>query len=408
MRLALVLVIALSAPLARAQQLAPVTFNKNFEGGSLGKIEVLGETQFRCHVEGQCDEQGHNRQASWYFFRLDHVRGRPLTITLTDFLGEYNGQPACAMNADTVPVFSNDGEKWTHFPAMGWDDAAKEATLRFTPEADSIWIAHIPPYTHSRLLALLDEIDRAPSVRVEDIGKTALGRDLHLATVTNPDVSDLTKKCVWLQARQHAWEAGTSWVMESALRFIASDDPAARALRDRVVFKFTPMLDPDGCARGGVRFNANGYDVNRHWDEVSLRSKAALALMPEIWYAKRALFACVDSGQRIDLMVNMHNTETAEYIDTLIDDKAAQQVVARLFANLKAKTNFDPSRDPAIGSGGAGSANDLWKEKRIPIVLMEQRIGTSKKLERRPTLKDREQFGRELIVQMAEAALAAQ
>jgi hypothetical protein len=48
----------------------------------------------------------------------------------------------------------------------------------------------------------------------------------------------------------------------------------------------------------------------------------------------------------------------------------------------------------------------LWKERRIPILLMEQRIGSSKKLGHRPTLKDREQFGKELIVQMAETVLA--
>jgi hypothetical protein len=26
------------------------------------------------------------------------------------------------------------------------------------------------------------------------------------------------------------------------------------------------MCDPDGVARGGVRFNAFGYDLNRNWD----------------------------------------------------------------------------------------------------------------------------------------------
>src|SRR5437868_6185755 len=31
----------------------PITFNTNFEGASLGKIEILGETAFRCYVLGQ-------------------------------------------------------------------------------------------------------------------------------------------------------------------------------------------------------------------------------------------------------------------------------------------------------------------------------------------------------------------
>src|SRR4051794_4525934 len=82
----------------RVQPERAITISKNFEAASLGKIEKLGETQFRCFVEGQHDEQGRNRQANWYYFCLDNVKGRDLSITLTDFLGEYNNQPgACPM-----------------------------------------------------------------------------------------------------------------------------------------------------------------------------------------------------------------------------------------------------------------------------------------------------------------------
>src|SRR5262249_1016408 len=118
--------------LVPAQDKPAITFNKNFEGGALGKIEKLGETQFRCFVEGQHDEHGRNRQANWYYFRMDGVKDREVTLTLTDFVGEYNDKPgACAMNADTVPVFSYDDEHWQHFPTMQWDDQKKEATLKF-------------------------------------------------------------------------------------------------------------------------------------------------------------------------------------------------------------------------------------------------------------------------------------
>ena len=51
------------------------------------------------------------------------------------------------MSADTIPVFSEDGEHWRHFPAMTWDEPRKEATLTFRATSDRIWIAHVPPYT---------------------------------------------------------------------------------------------------------------------------------------------------------------------------------------------------------------------------------------------------------------------
>src|SRR5262249_49352926 len=140
---------------------------------------------------------------------------------------------------------SIDGEHWNVVPSMTWDDRAKEATIRLRPEGDTIWIAHQPPYTHSRLARLLERVDRCDDARIEGIGKTGRGRDLHLITVTDAGVDDRDKATVWLQGRQHAWESGTSFVVEGALRWITSGDAAAVALRRKVVFKFTPMVDPD-------------------------------------------------------------------------------------------------------------------------------------------------------------------
>src|SRR4051812_19789283 len=70
-----------------------VTFNTNFEGGSIGRVEKLSPVAFRVHVEGQHDERGRNRQASWFYFRMENVRGRELTVTLTDLVGEYDDKP---------------------------------------------------------------------------------------------------------------------------------------------------------------------------------------------------------------------------------------------------------------------------------------------------------------------------
>ncbi len=266
---------AFLAGLAAASEPAPIRFNTSFEGASLGTIERLDETTFRCHVKGQQDEHARNRQASWFYFRIDGARHRDLTLTMTDYVGEYNGKPgACPMGPGILPVVSEDGEDWRPISKVTWDDRTKEATIRIRPEHDSIWIAHQPPYTTSRLTRLLKEIDRCDDARIEVIGKSAMGRNLHLITVTAADVNDSKKATVWLQARQHAWESGTSYVMEGALRFITSDDPKARDLRRRTVFVFTPMVNPDGCATGQVRFNANGFDVNRHWDEVELAAEA--------------------------------------------------------------------------------------------------------------------------------------
>lgn len=388
---------------------APITINTNFEGGSLGKIQKISDTHFICAVKGEYNEEGRNRQASWYFFRLDNVRDRDLTIELVDLVGEYNGRyGACPLSAATRPVFSYDGRAWQHFGALEWNDTSKTATLRFRPAHDRLWIAHIPPYTTRDLERLLDAARQSPHARVEVYGRTPGGRDLVLVTVTNFAAPDAGKKVVWLMARQHAWEAGGSHVADGALRFVLSDDPEARRLRDRVLFVFTPMLDPDGVARGGVRFNANGYDVNRHWNEVDLRDPRALERMPEIWYTKKTIVHFARAERPIDLLLYLHNEESGEWINNgPPEDDAFRAKVRRLFDLLVKETSFDPSRPPVDrwDATHAGATEALYHAARVPAIIMEQRVNKGAKLGRCPTVADRLAFGAGLIRCMARAVL---
>jgi hypothetical protein len=388
---------------------AEVTFSTAFEGGSLGRIEKLSETAFRVHVLGQQDERGRNRAATWYCFRMDHVRGLDLTITLTDFVGEYNDVPgSCPMNEKIRPAMSEDGRTWSHAEDMTWDNEKKEATVRLKPKQDSVWLATQAMYPHSRLVALVQELQQSAHARVEVIGKSVQGRDLFLITVTDFEKPDTDKKTIWLQARQHAWEAGTSYVAEGALRFAISDTPQARALRQNNVCVFTPMVAADGCALGLPRFNVHGYDPNRHWNEVDLRDKRYLKLMPEVWYFKKAILSHVARGGRIDLMLNMHNTETGEYLATQATDAQSLTKMSAMYDRLLAATSFDPSPPQMVRTSeqAGGSTNWLYQEARIPVMLMEQRIGFSTKLNRWPTVKDRLEFGPLLLQAMAAGAQA--
>jgi hypothetical protein len=385
----------------------PVLFNTAFESGSLGKIEKLSETEFRLHLKGQQDARGRNRQATWFFFRMNEVSGRELTLRFTSFKGEYNDRPAPSpTGAWFRPVISDDGEDWRHVSDATWEVEKDELTITVQSRGNTLWVAHIPPYPHSRLLRLLSEVKASPHARVEVIGETVLGRPLHLVTVTNGGRTDEAKKVIWLQARQHAWEASTSFVVEGALKFVLSDEPAAQKLRDENVFKFIPMLNPDSVVAGEVRFNLNGFDPNRQWNEVDLHDRRWLERIPEIWYAKKALLE-QQARRPIDLALNLHNTEMNEYIETMADAEPFQARFHRLFDRLVSTTTFDPS-NPKLrifaGTGPANTTNSIWREAQVPIALMEQRIGPSRKHGRIMTTDDRLAFGRQLIALMAEAA----
>ena len=396
--------LALNIYAAPAQ--GPVRFNTAFEGAALGRVDVVGETDFRVHVPGQQDQRGRNRQATWYYFRMDNVRGRELTLTLTGFLpGEYNDRPSPHMSGEPMPVFSHDGERWQHVSAMTWDNQAKEGRFTLRAEGDSLWLALVPPYTHSRLVRLLAEINTSAHARVEIVGRSVQERALQIVTVTDFSTPDADKKTVWLQARDHAWESPTSFIMEGALKFIVSDDPAARALRQKTIFVFTPMVDPDGVALGRVRFNAHGWDLNRHWDEVDLRDPIWLQRLPEIWYNKKAIRDYVSTGRRISLMVNLHNT-ISEYMSARAPTADDATRLQRFFDLLVARTQFDPARPFQVRTAGnrtAEAANSWWVAYNVPMALIETRIAPGKKLKGSPTAEHRLAFGRELLEAMAEA-----
>src|SRR5258705_7945198 len=81
-----------------------------FEGGNLNRVEKVAADHFRVMVNGQTDQDGRNRQASWYFFRVDGAGRSTLTFDVVGLPGEYNYQPnRGAITKDTPPVISYDG-----------------------------------------------------------------------------------------------------------------------------------------------------------------------------------------------------------------------------------------------------------------------------------------------------------
>ncbi len=164
------------------------------------------------------------------------------------------------------------------------------------------------------------------------------------------------------------------------------------------------MIDPDGGATGKVRYNAHGYDLNRHWDEVDVNDRRWLERIPETWYLKKAVLAHLDAGRRIDLFLNLHNTETAEYLNAVTSGNSEPAAARKLFERLVADTTFDPSRPfylvlapPDRNSPG------MFAARGVTYCLMEQRIGPGPKRGRLPTTEDRLEFGRQLVIAMAAA-----
>ncbi|MBM3793020.1 MAG: hypothetical protein FJW31_02925 [Acidobacteria bacterium] len=299
----------LFAPLLAAAAIPIV--HTGFEGAQLERVEPVTPTHFRALLRSDVDQDGRNRQANWYYFRIDGARGHEITVDLTNLLGEYNYRAnRGAVTKDIVPVWSGDNVHWRHFTATDFHDEP-QPFLRLTlkPTRDRVWIAHVPLYTNEHLARLERDVRRSPYSTIESAGRTPQGRAMPLWTFTDTAAPADAKRGVWLMFRQHAWETGSSWAGEGAVRFLISNHPDAARIRRACIFKIFPMADPDGLARGNVRFNAAGFDLDRNWDVDNA------VTMPEISAQKRSILAWLDAGRRLDLFLSLHNTETSEYLE---------------------------------------------------------------------------------------------
>ena len=369
----------------------------NFEGGSLASAERTGTSSFRCHVKGQVDQDGRNRQASWYYFRVDGAKGRTVALTMVDLAGEYNYRPNVgAITGETLPFYSADGTDWLPVLEAHYDASTPSLTYKIEMPSDRVWIAHTPPYTLSNFKCLSTDLANNPNVTIETIGHSVEGRDIPLVTIAERDKSP--KKVIWLMFRQHAWESGSSWTGEGLMRFVCSDDPIARQIRRETMIKVLPLCDPDGVFHGTVRFNHYGFDLNRNWD-VNDPVK-----MPEITAERKAIVDWVKSGRGVDFFLTLHNDEYNEYLDGPPDQRWAS-LMDKVCNSWSSGTSFAPTQPPSLDAatttvGKPGRMNvvqGLSHDLRLPAFEVEMRIEKHPKLGRRPNVQDRLVAGRELI-----------
>jgi hypothetical protein len=383
------------------------TIHTDFEGGSLGGVKKVSETHYRLAVKDESDQDARNRQANWYYFRVDGA-SQPLTLDIVNLPGEYNYKPnRGAITKDTPPVISYDGVHWKHVETFEYDATEPKLRLRIQPAQPRFWIAHCPPYTNETLAQLRKEIGSNPDFSEQVIGKTAAGRNLVLWTITHGP--NRGKRTIWLMFRQHSWESGSSWAAEGAVRMLLADTAQSTAVRDRVVWKILPLCDPDGVARGGVRFNVNGFDLNRNWDVVDPMK------MPEITAQRNAVKQWLAAGNRIDLLLSLHNTETAEYLEgppNHAGDGKFKPLAEHVFETLTRETTFAPTRPLSYAEstttrgkkGRMTVIQGLYADFGIPGFLMEQRVSYNPKLGHLPEISDRLKFGGELVNALGRAA----
>jgi murein tripeptide amidase MpaA len=218
--------------------------------------------------------------------------------------------------------------------------------IRYRAEVDIVWFAFFAPYDLTRYERFLRSAGSNCAVAVCRIGRSVDGRE-----ITTLSIGEGTRQ-VWLIGRQHSGETMASWWMEGALdRLLDESDQLARRLRNIARIHLVPLVNIDGAARGNLRGNAAGIDLNRQWSAPD-PDKA-----PEV---VAVLSAMERTG--VDLCLDVHGDETIPHVfvdgcdaDPLATPGQIAGVASFKSALMKANRAFQTTVGYPITYGGEGA-----------------------------------------------------
>jgi hypothetical protein len=173
----------------------------------------------------------------------------------------------------------------------------KRMVYRVQAETTDFWIAWGPPFLLDDAQQLVTAASSHRYAHPIELCRTRDGWPVPGIVVSE---ADETKQPlgIWIQARQHAWESGSSWVAKGLVEWLVSDAPEAQRLRRKAVITVVPIMDVDNVQRGAGGKNQQPQDHNRDWSSrPHWRSVAA---------AEEAIQS-MDQAGRFDLFIDLHN-----------------------------------------------------------------------------------------------------
>jgi hypothetical protein len=135
-------------------------------------------------------------------------------------------------------------------------------------EARELWVAWGPPYLLRHARSAVEQAQKAcPFAQPFDLCKSRDGHRVPAVRIAQPGADDAARLGVWINARQHAWESGSSWVCQGLLDWLASADARAETLRKKALLTIVPIMDADNVERGAGGKNQKPHDHNRDWSD---------------------------------------------------------------------------------------------------------------------------------------------
>jgi hypothetical protein len=224
----------------------------------------------------------------WWYFRLSGATpGETVTLDVGD---------APWATPDRA-AFSDDGKTWRQ--TGPGKRQGQRIVYQQKIKGDTGYFAWGPPFVPADAERLVKEAaEKSPHAEAFTLCTTRENRLTPALRIAEPGTPEDERYGIWVHARQHAWESGSSWIAKGFVDWLLSDDAAAKALRRRTTITIVPVMDIDNVHRGAGGKNQVPQDHNRDWtDQPHWRSVAA---------AQEAIRE-MDAEGRFDVFLDLHN-----------------------------------------------------------------------------------------------------
>lgn len=261
----------------------------NFDSGNIDVISAQNPADIQLAIK-----KDHNSEFyQWFHFKLHNTEHTEHVMHLNNA-----GKSAYVEGwEDYQAVASYDRQHWFRVPT---EFDGTNLTITFTPEHDSTYFAYFAPYSYERHQDLIHSAQLDIDCQLQVLGQTLDDRDMSVLKIGEEGEG---KKVIWITARQHPGESMAEWFMEGFIdRLLDEDDGVARSLLNSAVFYLVPNMNPDGSARGHLRTNANGANLNREWQTPSMENS------PEVYLVREKM---LETG--VDMLLDIHGDEALPF-----------------------------------------------------------------------------------------------
>ncbi|MEM1409904.1 MAG: M14-type cytosolic carboxypeptidase [Pseudomonadota bacterium] len=261
-----------------------ISITSDFECGNIRVLSAQENSDIRLEIESDTEADFFQ----WFYFKVDGPAGRRRMVI-------ENAEQASYQRGwiDYQARMSTDNRTWKQVPTR-YEDG--KLIIEEDQAAGEAYYAYFAPYTTTRAVAMLDDLAKADLVTRLPLGKSSDGTPID-ALRFGPEAE--VNKTIWLIARQHPGESMGSWFAEGFCEALLDPERgcAQRLLQAATVY-VVPMMNPDGVARGHLRTNAVGTDLNRAWAEPSEEAS------PEVFAVLKAM-----DQTGCDLFLDAHGDE---------------------------------------------------------------------------------------------------